>query len=78
MGILRGAGMGKESMPRSGIGHLPVKQGEAGTLGTRPIAIPRCGPWDWMRTMSPLTFDFNKLELTLEVEERKLTLSGNV
>jgi len=28
--------------------------------------------------MSPLTFDFNKLEVTLEMEGKKLTLSGNV
>ncbi|XP_052201138.1 uncharacterized protein LOC127807380 [Diospyros lotus] len=33
---------------------------------------------DWMKTISPLTFDFNKLEVTVEVEGRKLTLVGNL
>lgn len=33
---------------------------------------------DWMKTVSPLTFDFNKLEVMVDVEGRKLTLVGNV
>ena len=33
---------------------------------------------DWMRIVSPLTFDFNKLEVTVVIEEKKLTLSGSL
>ena len=33
---------------------------------------------DWMRTVSPLTFDFNKLEVTLDVVREKLTLVGSL
>ena len=33
---------------------------------------------DWMRTISPLTFDFNKLEVTMEVDGKKLTLVGSL
>ena len=31
-----------------------------------------------MCTVSPLTFDFNKLEVTLEIGGRKLTLVGSL
>ena len=31
-----------------------------------------------MKSVSPLTFDFNKLEVIVEVEGRKLTLVGNL
>ena len=31
-----------------------------------------------MRTVSPLTFDFNKLEVIVEMEGRKLTLVGSL
>lgn len=31
---------------------------------------------DWMRTVSPLTFDFNKLEVKVEIGNTKLTLMG--
>ena len=33
---------------------------------------------DWMRTVSPLIFDFNKLEVTVEIDGRKLTLVGSL
>ena len=33
---------------------------------------------DWMRTVSPLTFDFNKLEIMVEIEGRRLTLLGSL
>ena len=33
---------------------------------------------DWMRTISPLTFDFNKLEVTAEMGGKKLTLVGSL
>jgi len=31
-----------------------------------------------MRTISPLTFDFNKLEVTVDIWGRKLTLMGSL
>ena len=31
---------------------------------------------DWMRTVSPLTFNFNKLEVTMDMGSTKLTLMG--
>lgn len=31
---------------------------------------------DWMTTVSPLTFEFNKLEVTLDMGNSKLTLRG--
>lgn len=31
---------------------------------------------DWMRTVSPLVFDFNILEVTFEKEGQKITLRG--
>ena len=33
---------------------------------------------DWMKTVSPLTFDFNKLEVTVEVEGMRLILLGSL
>ena len=33
---------------------------------------------DWMRTVNPLTFDFNKLEVTVEMEGRRLKLTGSL
>ena len=33
---------------------------------------------DWMRTVSPLIFDFNKLEVTVEIGNTKLTLMGSM
>jgi len=33
---------------------------------------------DWMRTISPLTLDFNKLEVMVEIEGIRLTLLGRL
>ena len=33
---------------------------------------------DWMRIVSPLTFDFNKLEVTVEIEGKRLTLVSSL
>ena len=33
---------------------------------------------DWMRGVSPINFNFNKMEVTLEKEGRRITLQGNV
>ena len=33
---------------------------------------------DWMRIVRYLTFDFNKLEVILDLKEKKLTLSGSL
>ncbi|XP_052198354.1 uncharacterized protein LOC127805643 [Diospyros lotus] len=33
---------------------------------------------DWMKMVSPLVFDFNKLEVTFEMEGKKLTLTGSL
>jgi len=33
---------------------------------------------DWMKTVSPLTFNFNKLEVTVEKGNSKLILKGNM
>ena len=33
---------------------------------------------DWMRTVTSLTFDFNKLEVIVVIEGNKLTLSGSL
>ena len=33
---------------------------------------------DWMRTVSPLTFDFNKLEVVVDMGGRRLTLVGSL
>ena len=33
---------------------------------------------DWMSTVSPLTFNFNKLEVTAEIGGKKLTLVGSL
>lgn len=33
---------------------------------------------DWMKTVSPISFDFNKLEVTFEKHGRKLTLAGSL
>jgi len=33
---------------------------------------------DWMREVSPICFDFNKLEVTFEKGGRKITLTGKV
>ena len=43
-------------------------------LGDRDIVLGV----DWMRTVSPLTFDFNKLEVVVDVEGRKLTLASSL
>ena len=33
---------------------------------------------DWMKTVSLLIFDFNKLAVTFELEGKKLTLTGSL
>ena len=33
---------------------------------------------DWMKNVSPLTFDFKKLEVTVDLEGQKLTLMGSL
>ena len=33
---------------------------------------------DWMKNVSPLTFDFKKLEVIVEVEGQRLTLMGSL
>ena len=33
---------------------------------------------DWMKEVSPISFDFNKMEVTLEKEGRKVVLQGNM
>ena len=39
-----------------------------------------CSGWivDWIRTVSPLTFDFNKLDVYVEMGGKKLTLVGSL
>ena len=33
---------------------------------------------DWMKEVSPVNFDFNKMEVTLEKEGRRVVLQGNM
>ena len=33
---------------------------------------------DWMKEVSPICFDFNKMEVTFEKEGKKMTLTGNM
>ena len=42
----------------------------------RVLELVGCGivlEVDWIRAVSPLTFDFNKLEVTMEIEGRRLS-----
>ena len=32
---------------------------------------------DWMKNVSPICFDFNKMEVTFEKESRRMTLIGS-
>ena len=32
---------------------------------------------DWMKHVRPISFDFNRMEVTFEKESKKLTLTGN-
>ena len=63
------------------VGFKWLMQGEEFTSDLRILELGECDivlGVDWMRTVSPLTFDFNKLEVTLDLKGRKLTLQGSL
>jgi len=56
-------------------------QGQEFSMDLRVLELGGCDMVlgvDWMRTVGPLTFDFNKLEVTVEVEGKKQTLVGSL
>jgi len=63
------------------VGFKWLMQGEEFSTDLRILELGGCDivlGVDWMRTVSPLTFDFNKLEVTLNLKGRKLTLKGRL
>lgn len=63
------------------VGFKWLMQGEEFSTDLRILELGGCDiilGVDWMRTVSPLTFDFNKLEVTLDLKGRKLTLKGSL
>ena len=58
-----------------------MMQGEAFVADLRLLKLGGCNMVlgvDWMKGASPISFDFNKMEVTLEKEGRRVTLQGNV
>ena len=56
-------------------------QGESFEADLRLLKLGGCDMVlgvDWMREVSPICFDFNKLEVTFEKGGRKMTLTGKV
>ena len=58
-----------------------LMHGQEFTMDLRVLELGGCDivlGVDWMRTVSPLTFDFNKLEVEVDMGGKRLTLVGSL
>ena len=56
-------------------------QGQEFTMDLRVLELGGCNiilGVDWMGIVSPLTFNFNKLEVIVDIARKKLTLVGSL
>lgn len=56
-------------------------QGESFEANLRLLKLGGCQIGlgvDWIREVSPISFDFNKMEVTLAREDKRITLQGSV
>ncbi|XP_052171653.1 uncharacterized protein LOC127787633 [Diospyros lotus] len=73
---------GSKVLSRSAcLGFCWMMQGETFKTDLRLLKLRGCHIMlgvDWMKDVSPINFDFNKMEVTMEKDGRRVTLQGNV